>query len=96
MIIACVYNTIIGYLDTVYFLLIYAFLNNRPKGTGYLIAESEANLNIFIGVIMIISYLLILVPLNYLFFRKARISKKSYGIICVTTTIVGIRFFWTN
>ena len=66
VILSIVYNIAIGYADTVFFSIIYLFLSNQPKGSSYEVPESDSGFNAMIGIIVLIIYICLLVPLNIL------------------------------
>ena len=89
-ILSIIYNTVIGYVDTLFFSIIYLFLSNQPKGSSYEVPESDAGFNAMIGIIVLILYLCLLVPLNIFMKKKSDINLKKYIIINGIATSIGI------
>ena len=85
-----VYNIAIGYADTVFFSIIYLFLSNQPKGSSYEVPESDSGFNAMIGIIVLIIYICLLVPLNIFMKKKSNINMKKYIIINGIATSIGI------
>ena len=63
-----IYNIAIGYIDTVFLWVIYAFLSNQPKGSSYEVPESEADFNMILGIILLV--LGFLVSIGMFFFIR--------------------------
>lgn len=89
-----IYNIAIGYIDTVFLWVIYAFLSNQPKGSSYEVPESEAGFNMILGIILLVLYICLLIPLNIFMRKKSNISIKMYIIINGIATILGIVIYW--
>ena len=94
VIFSAIYNTIIGYVDTIFFFLMYAIVRNQPKGKGYEVPASDAGFNMMLGIIILIVYICLLVPINIFIKRKSKISIKFYIVINVISTILGISLYW--
>lgn len=91
---SCIYNIFIGYIDTVFVLLIYMFMTNHPKGNGYEVPKSDAGINMIIGIIILIIYLLLVIPLNVFMKKKTKINIRIYFFINLVATIIGISIYW--
>lgn len=89
-----IYNIAIGYIDTIFWWLIYAFLSNQPKGSSYDVPESDADFNMMLGIILLILYICVLIPINIFMKKKANISVKLYVIINGIATAFGIAIYW--
>lgn len=90
VILSIVYNIAIGYADVLFFSIIYLFLSNQPKGSSYEVPESDAGFNAMIGIIVLIIYICLLVPLNIFMKKKSNINMKKYIIINGIATSIGI------
>lgn len=66
-----IYNGFMGYIDTIVLLIIYGFFTNRPNGSGYDVPKTEFAFNVFIGIIILIIYLVLLIPIN-IYMKKKR------------------------
>ena len=71
MIASVIYNGFMGYIDTIVLLIIYGFFTNRPNGSGYYVPKTEFAFNVFIGIIILIIYLVLLIPIN-IYMKKKR------------------------
>ncbi len=91
---AGIYNGFIGYIDTYVFLLLYGYFTNRPNGGGYEVPETELDFNVMLGIITLIIYLILLIPINIYMKKKAKVNTKIYVIINIVATILGIVIFW--
>lgn len=89
-----IYNIAIGYIDTLFFGVIYAFLSNQPKGSSYEVPASEAGFNIILGIILLVLYILLLLPINLFMKKKSNISIKLYTLINGIATVLGIFIYW--
>lgn len=89
-----IYNIAIGYIDTIFWWLIYAFLSNQPKGSSYDVPESDADFNMMFGIILLVLYICVLIPINIFMKKKANISVKLYVIINGIATAFGIAIYW--
>ena len=89
-----IYNIAIGYIDTIFWWLIYAFLSNQPKGSSYVVPESDADFNMMFGIILLVLYICVLIPINIFMKKKANISVKLYVIINGIATAFGIAIYW--
>ena len=89
-----IFNSFMGFMDTIFFILFYMFFSNHPKGNGYYVPESEEGFNAMIGTFLLIVYLLILLPINIYMKRKGKISTKVYIIMSVLATLVGLGIYW--
>lgn len=88
-----IYNIAIGYIDTIFWWLIYAFFSNQPKGSSYDVPESDADFNMMLGIILLILYICVLIPINIFMKKKANISVKLYVIINGIATAFGIAIY---
>lgn len=89
-----IYNIFLGYIDTYFALILYGYFANMPKGRGYEVPKSEADLNAMIGIITLAIYLILLLPINLYMKKKGKISFKVYGKINIVATLLGIIIFW--
>lgn len=48
LVLSTIYNIAMGYVDTVFLLVTYAFLSNQPKGSSYEVPESDAGFNMIL------------------------------------------------
>ena len=94
IVLSIIYNIAIGYIDTIFFWLIYAFLSNQPKGSSYEVPESDASFNMMLGIILLVLYICVLIPLNIFMKKKSNISTKHYVIINGIATILGVAMYW--
>lgn len=90
VILSIVYNITVGYADVLFFSIIYLFLSNQPKGSSYEVPESDSGFNAMIGIIVLIIYICLLVPLNIFMKKKSNINMKKYIIINGMATSIGI------
>lgn len=88
-----IYNALIGYIDTFVFISLYGYFTNRPKGSGYEVPASEAGFNAMLGVITLIIYLVLLVPINIYMKKKSKVNLKVYLIVNSIATVLGIAIF---
>ncbi len=89
-----IYNALIGYIDTFVFISLYGYFTNRPKGSGYEVPESEAGFNAMFGLITLIIYLGLLIPINIYMKKKSKVNLKVYLIVNSIATVLGIAIFW--
>ena len=89
-----IYNIAIGYIDTIFWWLIYAFLSNQPKGSSYDVPESDAGFNMMLGIILLILYICVLIPINIFMKKKSNTSMKRYVIINGIATAFGVVMYW--
>ena len=89
-----IYNIAIGYIDTIFWWLIYAFFSNQPKGSSYDVPESDADFNMMLGIILLILYICVLIPINIFMKKKSNTSKKRYVIINGIATAFGVAIYW--
>ena len=94
IVLSIIYNIAIGYIDTIFFGLIYAFLSNQPKGSSYEVPESDADFNMMLGIILLVIYICVLIPLNIFMKKKSNISTKHYVIINGIATVLGVAMYW--
>ena len=94
LVLSTIYNTAIGYIDTIFLLVTYAFLSNQPKGSSYEVPESDAGFNMILGIILLTLYIFLLIPLNIFMKKKSNTSMKYYVIINVIATIGGVIIYW--
>lgn len=94
LVLSTIYNTAIGYIDTIFLLVTYAFLSNQPKGSSYEVPESDAGFNMILGIILLTLYIFLLIPLNIFMKKKSNTSMKYYVIINVIATILGVIIYW--
>jgi len=94
LVLSTIYNIAIGYVDTVFLLVTYAFLSNQPKGSSYEVPESDAGFNMILGIILLTLYIFLLIPLNIFMKKKSNTSMKYYVIINVIATILGVIIYW--
>ena len=94
LVLSTIYNIAIGYIDTIFWWLIYAFLSNQPKGSSYEVPESDIGFNMMIGIILLGLYICILIPLNIFMKKKSNISMKRYVIINGIATALGVAIYW--
>ena len=69
LVLSTIYNIAMGYIDTIFLLVTYAFLSNQPKGSSYEVPESDAGFNMILGIILLTLYIFLLIPLN-IFMKK--------------------------
>ena len=84
-----IYNVFFGYIDTYFALLLYGYFANKPKGSGYEVPESEAGFNAMIGIIILVIYLILLLPINFYIKKKTKINFKVYTAISIIATLLG-------
>ena len=89
-----IYNIAIGYIDTIFWWFIYAFLSNQPKGSSYDVPESDAGFNMMLGIILLILYICVLIPINIFMKKKSNTSMKRYVIINGIATAFGVAIYW--
>ena len=89
-----IYNIAIGYIDTIFWWFIYAFLSNQPKGSSYDVPESDAGFNMMLGIILLILYICVLIPINIFMKKKSNTSMKRYVIINGIATAFGVVMYW--
>ena len=94
LVLSTIYNTAIGYIDTIFLLVTYAFLSNQPKGSSYEVPESDASFNMILGIILLTLYIFLLIPLNIFMKKKSNTSMKYYIIINGIATILGVIIYW--
>ena len=94
LVLSTIYNIAMGYVDTVFLLVIYAFLSNQPKGSSYEVPESDAGFNMILGIILLTLYIFLLIPLNIFMKKKSNTSMKYYVIINGIATILGVIIYW--
>ena len=94
LVLSTIYNTAIGYIDTIFLLVTYAFLSNQPKGSSYEVPESDAGFNMILGIILLTLYIFLLIPLNIFMKKKSNTSMKYYVIINGIATILGVIIYW--
>ena len=94
IILSVIYNCFIGYIDTPIILLMYGYFSNQPKGSGYSVPDSEIGFNILLGLITMVIYLILLIPINIFMKKKGKIDFKLYIIVNIIATILGIAVFW--
>ena len=94
LVLSTIYNIAMGYVDTVFLLVTYAFLSNQPKGSSYEVPESDAGFNMILGIILLTLYIFLLIPLNIFMKKKSNTSMKYYVIINGIATIVGVIIYW--
>ncbi len=93
LLLSAIYNFFIGYIDTYVILLLYAFFINQPNGSGYEVPKLETGFNMIIGIVILIIYLLLLIPINIYAKKKGKINTKIYMITNVVVTLIGIIVF---
>lgn len=89
-----IYNGFFGFIDTIFFILLFEYFTNRPKGNNYEMPSSEAGFNAMIGIITLLICISLLLPINLYMKKKSKISTKIYLIISMISTIIGITIFW--
>lgn len=94
LVLSTIYNIAMGYVDTVFLLVTYAFLSNQPKGSSYEVLESDAGFNMILGIILLTLYIFLLIPLNIFMKKKSNTSMKYYVIINGIATILGVIIYW--
>ena len=94
LVLSTIYNIAMGYVDTVFLLVTYAFLSNQPKGSSYEVPESDAGFNMILGIILLTLYIFLLIPLNIFMKKKSNTSMKYYVIINGIATILGVIINW--
>ena len=94
LILSTIYNIAMGYIDTIFLLVTYAFLSNQPKGSSYEVPESDAGFNMILGIILLTLYIFLLIPLNIFMKKKSNTSMKYYIIINGIATILGVIIYW--
>ena len=94
LVLSTIYNIAIGYVDTVFLLVTYAFLSNQPKGSSYEVPESDAGFNMILGIILLTLYIFLLIPLNIFMKKKSNTSTKHYVILNGIATILGVVMYW--
>ena len=94
LVLSFIYNGFIGYIDTYVILLLYEYFANMPNGSGYEVPESEAGFNAILGIVTLIIYLLLLIPINIYMKKKGKINKKTYITANIIATLLGFIIFW--
>ena len=94
LVLSTIYNIAMGYIDTIFLLVTYAFLSNQPKGSSYEVPESDAGFNMILGIILLTLYIFLLIPLNIFMKKKSNTSMKYYVIINGIATILGVIIDW--
>lgn len=94
LILSTIYNIAMGYIDTIFLLVTYAFLSNQPKGSSYEVPESDAGFNMILGIILLTLYIFLLIPLNIFMKKKSNTSMKYYIIINGIATVLGVIIYW--
>lgn len=89
-----IYNGFFGYIDTIFFILLFEYFTNRPKGINYEVPSSEAAFNAMLGIITLLIYISLLLPINLYMKKKSKINTKIYLISSMISTILGITIFW--
>ena len=92
--ISIIYNGFFGYIDTFFAIILYGYFANMPKGSSYAVPDTEAGFNAMLGIITLIVYLILLLPINFYMKKKSKINFKVYAIINVIATIFGLIIFW--
>ena len=93
-VLSVIYNAVLGYIHIISLVLLYAFFSGHPKGNAYYISEEEASFNVMIGIVLLIIYLLLLIPINIFFYRNRKVSSKVHIIINILATIIGVVIYW--
>lgn len=78
-VLSVIFNGFMGYMDTIFFVLLYMFFSN---------------FNAMIGIFLFIIYVLLLLPINIYMKRKGKISTKVYILINILATLVGLGIYW--
>ena len=94
MIFSIIYNSFLGYIDTYFVLLLYGYFTNMPKGSGYEVPESEASFNAMLGIMTLVVYIILLLPINLYMKKKEKINFKVYGMVNIIATLLGFIVFW--
>ena len=94
MTLSSIYNALMGYIDTFVIISLYGYFTNQPKGSGYEVPESEAEFNAMLGLITLIIYLILLIPINIYMKKKSKVNLKVYIIVNTIATALGIAIFW--
>ena len=94
LVLSTIYNIAIGYIDTIFWWIIYAFLSNQPKGSSYEVPESDASFNMMLGIILLVLYICILIPINIFMRKKSNTSMKCYVVINGMATVLGVAVYW--
>ena len=89
-----IYNGFFGYIDTIFFILLFEYFTNRPKGINYEVPNSEAGFNAMLGIIILLIYISLLLLINLYMKKKSKINTKTYLISSMISTIIGITIFW--
>lgn len=89
-----IYNGFFGYIDTIFFILLFEYFTNRPKGINYEVPSSEIGFNAMLGIIILLIYISLLLPINLYMKKKSKINTKIYLISSIISTIIGIAIFW--
>ena len=64
------------------------------KGSSYEVPESDADFNMMLGIILLVIYICVLIPLNIFMKKKSNTSTKHYVILNGIATILGVVMYW--
>lgn len=95
MVMSFIYNIFIGFIDPMAFIFMWAFFSNHPKGMGYSVPAEEAAFNMMLGIVILILYLILFLPLNIFMKKKANVSIKTYTAINGIATLIGMVIFFS-
>lgn len=92
-ILSCIVNYILSVFSYFYLCISITSITGTVKGSSYEIQEPEKSAYVFIGVTMLIVYILVGLIIQCLLYKRSKQSKKKYivfiSIICVIGIITG-------
>lgn len=94
LVLSFIYNGFIGYIDTFIIIVLYGYFSNMPNESGYYVTESEVEFNAILGLVTLVIYLLLLIPINIYMKKKCKINKKTYITANIIATLLGLIIFW--
>lgn len=89
-ILSCVANYILSVFSYFYLCISITSITGTVKGKSYEIQEPEKSAYLFIGVTMLIVYILVGLIIQCLFYKKSKKSKKKYITFISIIYVIGI------
>lgn len=85
-----VINFILSIFSYFYLCISITSITGTVKGSGYEIQEPEKGAYVFIGVTMLVVYILAGITIQYVLYKLSKQSKKRYAFFMSTIYIAGI------